>query len=347
MNQILITGANGWLGKRLARLIAQREIDPSILSKMPQDTSLRCLVLPSENPEELRAMGAEVISGDVRNAADCAAFCKGAEGAVLIHTAGVIHPQRVKDFYEINVGGTRNILDAARAAGVKRVVVVSSNSPMGVNRSVTEVFDESSEYHPYMNYGRSKMQVELLVKHFEKETGVECVIVRPPWFYGPDQPARQTLFFTMIKEGKAPIVGSGNNLRSMAYVDNLSEGLLLAAYVERAAGQTYWIADRRPYSMNEIIDTVEKLLEQEFKLPVAHKRMRLPNVASEVGFLADTLLQSLGMYNQKIHVLSEMNKTIACSIAKAEAELGYNPRISLEEGMRRSLSFCMEHGIRI
>ena len=347
MNQILITGANGWLGKRLTRLIAQREIDPGVLSNLPADISLRCLILPGEDPEQLRGLGAQVLAGDVRNAADCAAFCADAGGAILIHTAGVIHPQRVKDFYDINVGGTRNILNAARSAGIKRVVVVSSNSPVGVNRSTTELFDESSEYRPYMNYGRSKMQAELLVKQFQKESEMECVIVRPPWFYGPDQPARQTLFFTMIKEGKAPIVGSGNNLRSMAYIDNLSEGLLLAAYVQRAAGQTYWIADRHPYSMNEIIDTVEKLLEQEFKLTVAHKRMRLPNIASEVGFLADNLLQSIGLYNQKIHVLSEMNKTIACSIAKAEAELGYRPRISLEEGMRRSLAFCVQHGIKI
>ncbi len=347
MNRILITGANGWLGKRLAGLIARREIDAGILSMLPPDPSLRCLILPGEKPGELRAIGAQAISGDIRNPSDCAAFCEGAKGAVLIHTAGVIHPRRVKDFYDINVGGTRNILNAARAAGVRRVMVVSSNSPMGVNHAPTDVFDERSEYHPYMNYGRSKMQAELFVKEFEKEGGPECVIVRPPWFYGPDQPARQTLFFTMIKNGKAPIVGSGNNLRSMAFIDNLCEGLLLAACVERAAGQTYWIADRRPYSMNEIIDTVERLLEQEFHLPVAHKRMRLPSAASEVAFLADNLLQSLGVYNQKIHVLSEMNKTIACTIAKAESELGYNPKVSLEEGMRRSLRFCMEHGIPI
>jgi nucleoside-diphosphate-sugar epimerase len=117
--------------------------------------------------------------------------------------------------------------------------------------------------------------------------------------------------------------------------------------VEKAAGQTYWIADRRPYSMNEIIDTIEKLLEKEFHLPVAHKRLRLPNIASEISYLADNVIQSLGLYNQKIHVLSEMNKTIACTITKAKAELGYNPRMSLEEGMRRSLAFCIDHGIQI
>ena len=70
-------------------------------------------------------------------------------------------------------------------------------------------------------------------------------------------------------------------------------------------------------------------------------------VASEVATLADATLQWLGLYNQKIHVLSEMNKTIACSITKAEKELGYQPKIALEEGMRRSLAWCIEQGIRI
>ena len=150
----------------------------------------------------------------------------------------------------------------------------------------------------------------------------------------------------MIRDGKAPIVGSGQNLRSMAYVDNLCQGLLLAAMVERAAGQVYWIADRRPYTMNEVIDTVERLLETEFGHKCAHKRMRLPGLASDVAYVMDFALQSLGLYHQKIHVLSEMNKTIACSVAKAENELGYHPTVALEEGMRRSLRWCREKGIR-
>src|ERR1700690_699756 len=95
----------------------------------------------------------------------------------------------------------------------------------------------------------------------ERKGKIETVIVRPPWFYGPNQPPRQTLFFQMVRDGKAPIVGSGQNLRSMGYVDNLCQGLLLAAMAGQANGQTYWIADRRPYSMNEVIDTIERLLE--------------------------------------------------------------------------------------
>jgi nucleoside-diphosphate-sugar epimerase len=346
-DQILVTGSHGWLGKRLIRVIVERSLDLELVRELPPKLRIRGLVLPGEDATELLALGVEVMQGDLRNPGDCARFCEGAKGAVLLHTAGIIHPNRVGEFYEVNVKGTRNILDAAVAAQVRRAVMVSSNSPIGLNPHSGHLFDESSPYRPYMNYGKSKMQMELAVEEVGRSGRIETVIVRPPWFYGVHQPPRQTLFFSMIREGKAPIVGSGNNLRSMAYVDNLCEGVLLAAYVERACGGVYWIADKRPYSMNEIVDTVERLLEEDFKLTVAHKRIRLPGLVSEVAMLADGTLQALGLYSQKIHVLSEMNKNIACSVARAEAELGYKPRVALEEGMRRSIESCLQRGITI
>ena len=99
--------------------------------------------------------------------------------------------------------------------------------------------------------------------------------------------------------------------------------------------------------MNEVMDTIERLLETEFGQKCAHKRMRLPSIASTIAYAADSTLQRVGLYHQKIHVLSEMNKTIACSIANAERELGYRPAVELEEGMRRSLKWCVEQGIGI
>ncbi len=99
--------------------------------------------------------------------------------------------------------------------------------------------------------------------------------------------------------------------------------------------------------MNEIVDTIERLLENEFGFDVAHKRMKVPGFFSEIALAFDHLIQGLGRYHKKIHVLSEMNKTIACSIAKAEKELGYDPKIELEEGMRRSIQWCLDNGLSI
>lgn len=176
---------------------------------------------------------------------------------------------------------------------------------------------------------------------------LDVVIIRPPWFYGPFQPPRQTLFFSMIKEGKGPLVGNGCNQRSMVYIDNLCYGILLAATQPKAAGQTYWIADDQPYEMRSILDTIESVLEKDFHMEVAHKRMRLPSIASEIAYLVDSAIQGAGFYHQKIHVLSEMNKNIACSIDKARRELGYNPKIALREGMRRSIGWCLKQGYSI
>jgi nucleoside-diphosphate-sugar epimerase len=346
-NRILVTGALGWLGSRLLEVLIRGLPDHEELNKPGTDLRIRCLILPGQDPSPLRLLSDRVETevGDLQSKDDCKRFCDSAKGALLFHTAGLIHPRRVKELYAVNVSGTRNLLEAAVEAGMRRAVVVSSNSPCGCNPHPDHLFDELSPYHPFLNYGRSKMQMELGVNEAFQAGKIETVIIRPPWFYGPNQPARQTIFFKMIREGKAPIVGSGENLRSMSYVDNLCQGLLLAASVSEAAGKTYWIADRRPYSMNEIVDTIERLLEKEFGRKCAHKRLRLPGLASGVAYLADSALQAVGLYHQKIHVLSEMNKTIACSVGRAEKELGYRPAIALEEGMRRSLAWCVAKGI--
>ena len=336
---ILVTGAPGWLGTRLLEVLAAAH---------PQ-TRARCLVHPANDLAELPDSPAslEVVSGDVTDPAAARALCEGAAGAVLIHIAGVVHPSRgTREFDEVNVDGTRHVLDAAIAAGVRRVVAVSSNSPFGFNPHRDHLFDENAPYDPYRGYGRSKQRLELLVREAHASGKIETVIIRPPWFYGPHQPARQTILFRMIQSGRFPILGDGTQKRSMAYVDNVCQGLLLAATVERAAGETYWIADARPYSINEIVETVRRVLEEELGIPCAERQLRLPALVGDLASTADMALQSLGLYEQRIHVLGEMGHTIACSIDKAERELGYAPTIALYEGMRESVRWCLANGLR-
>lgn len=343
-NLVLVTGALGWLGRSLVEALVYGLPTHEALQQPQPDLRIRCLVLPEQDPTWLKDLSpqVEVVLGDLCQMSDCDRFCENASGAVLFHTAGIIHPNKVAEFQQVNVKGTEHLMNAAVRAGVRRAVIMSSNSPCGCNPSPNHVFDENSPYNPYMGYGRSKMQMERVVQQHHQSGKVETVLIRAPWFYGPNQPPRQTLFFQMIRDGKAPIVGSGNNRRSMAYIGNLCQGLLLAALTPRANGQIYWIADERPYPMNEVVDTVERLLEQEFSQRCAHKRLKLPGIASEVALFIDATLQRLGIYHQKIHVLSEMNKTIACTTVKAQRELGYHPSIDLEEGMRRSLRWLAD-----
>jgi nucleoside-diphosphate-sugar epimerase len=166
------------------------------------------------------------------------------------------------------------------------------------------------------------------------------VILRPCWFYGPQQPARQTRFFSMIRKGNPIIFGSGENLRSMSYVDNSCPGILLATESARANGQTYWIADERPYTTNEIYRTVAELLD----VPVFKPR-HIPAISSDICLFIDKGLQSLGLYEMNFHVAAEMTRDIACTVEKAKAELGYAPQIDLREGMRRSIAWCRAKGL--
>jgi nucleoside-diphosphate-sugar epimerase len=99
--------------------------------------------------------------------------------------------------------------------------------------------------------------------------------------------------------------------------------------------------------MRTILDTIESVLEEDFDIDVAHKRMKLPSVVADIAYWVDAAVQATGLYHQKMHVLSEMNKNIACSIDKARDELGYNPRVALREGMRRSIAWCLEQGQKI
>jgi nucleoside-diphosphate-sugar epimerase/choline dehydrogenase-like flavoprotein len=344
---VLVTGTPGWLGTRLVEALVRGLPDDPRFRQPLRDRRIRCLVQGGTDVAPLVALGdqLDVVVGDLTDRDSLAGFCRNAEGALLLHSAGLIHPaRRTADFETVNVNGTKNLLAAAVAAGIRRCVAVSSNSPLGLNPSPSHRFDEESSLHPYLGYGRSKARMEALVAEAHERHGLETVIIRPPWFYGPNQPARQTLFFTLIKQGRFPILGDGLQQRSMAYVDNTCQGLLLAAQTPSANGRTYWIADERPYTVNEIVDTVEQVLEQEFGIACSHRRTRLPAIVGAVARTVDSWIQGAGLYEQKIHVLGEMGATIACTIERARRELGYEPKIALREGMTRSIRWCLAQG---
>ena len=162
------------------------------------------------------------------------------------------------------------------------------------------------------------------------------------------QPPRQTLFFRMIRAGKAPIVGDGGNLA----FDELHRQSLPGPSPGRDDPERRRpdLRARRPTPLldERIIDTVERLLDTEFGRPCATSASSAsPVLAASIASVLDAAIQGSGFYNQKLHVLSEMNKTIACSIAKAQKEAGLPPRHRVEEGMRRSLAWCLSHGLEI
>lgn len=342
----VVTGAAGWLGRALVhRLLTD-----------PTRVHLRLLVHTTAEADTMRQFvtdeggfegrRVDVIIGDVAKADTAARLMHEVEGdADVIHTAGIIHPKKVRQFYEVNTNGARYLAAAASDAGVRRFVHVSSNSPFGTNPDAADTFRHDEPFNPYLGYGKSKMQGEMAINE-AVAAGLDATIVRPPWFYGPFQPPRQTTFFRMVRNGKFPVIGKGEQRRSMVYVDNLVDGILCAELTPAARGKGYWIADQRAYTVAEIVETVGRALVDEglsVKPPTTH----LPALAARAAEIGDRVLQSVGMYQQQLHVLGEMGHTIAVDISRSTAEIGYVPAVELYEGMRRSIRWCLDQGLEL
>jgi nucleoside-diphosphate-sugar epimerase len=332
-----VTGAAGWLGQNLVRALAAQE----------GRRRLRCLVHDATDAPLLEIIDprVEVVVGDVRDPAAIDRLFDDVGGASVMHAAAIIHPARqIRELFDVNVGGTQLVLDRARRTGATRFVHVSSNSPFGANGSSTERFDEDSPFHPYMGYGRSKLEAEQLVRRSYERGDLATVVLRPPWFYGPFQPARQTQFLSAIRRGRFPLVGPGTQRRSMVYTGNLVQGVLLAERVEAAAGRAYWIADAEPYALRDILETVRHALAAEGLRVTGRSPLTIPRVAGVVAEKLDGVIQSAGRYSQALHVLGELKDTIACDITRARTELGYVPSVALLDGMRTSVRWCLERG---
>lgn len=338
----VVTGAGGWLGTALVHALTGD-------GAWTRGGRIRALVTSADEADRVRSVGPSIepVVGDVRDAATLDALFAGLGDHVVdvVHTAGVIHPATFGEFEAVNHLGTRTVLDAARRHGVRRFVHVSSNSPFGTNSHAGDRFRDDEPYAPYYGYGRSKMHAELAV--FDAvEAGLDAVVVRPPWFYGPHQPPRQTTFFRMVRTGRFPVFGAGDQERSMAYVGNLVQGVVLAELVDTAPGLAWWIADARPYTVAEIVETVGRALADE-GFEVSPNRVRVPDIVGRMAEHADAFLQRHERYHQQIHVLGEMNKRIACDIGGARRDLGYEPDVDLYEGMRRSIRWCVAEGLEL
>lgn len=334
---VAVTGAPGWLGTEIVKSITMGVNFNGI--DFPS-RNVRCLVLKDSNYSVLKKLDVDIRFGDVTRPDTLNGLFDGVE--TVIHLCGVIHPSRgTREFYEVNTKGTENVLKASIDSGVRTFIYMSSNSAAGIRRS-REIINECDSPKPYMGYGKSKILAENLALKAAKENLIKATVLRTCWFYGPNQPERQTRFFKMIKSGNPIIFGSGENLRSLSYIDNSIQGILLAEKSEVSNGRIYWIADKRPYRTIEIYQTIAEILGVKDFRP-----FHVPGILSEICMFLDHVVQKMGFYIPEIHVAGEMNKDIACSIEKAQKELGYYPEVELKEGMKRSIEWCRNNGVEL
>src|SRR5687768_7829878 len=236
----LVTGATGFLGGRIA------------LSLKNAGCRVRALVRPGSAIDELEKSGIEIVEGQITNAADVFAAAAGCEQ--IYHNAAVFRTAGHSDshYREVNVGGTLNVLAAARAHGCERVVHCSTG---GVHGHVEDPpADETYRFKPGDVYQRTKLEAELAASA-AAEHGLPVSIVRPGAIYGEGD-LRFLRLFRAIQQHRFAMIGSGRTRLHMVHVDDLVRGLMLAGSNPAARGETFLIAGAEAPTLNEIAASV-------------------------------------------------------------------------------------------
>lgn len=323
--RIALTGATGYTGGHLLRSLLERGDEVSALARPASITPL------------LRASGARVVEGDLGDRAALGVLVEDAEA--VIHVAAVYRSAKHPDSYyrEVNVEGTRRLLEAAAGAGVKRFVHTST---VGVHGHVASPpGDETTPIAPGDIYQATKAEAEGLALRFGREHGLPVCVIRPGAIYGPGE-TRLLKLFRSIRRGRYAIVGSGRPYYHLAYIDDLVTGFLLALERPEAVGEAFILAGVRYLSQTELASLIAqhtggKVLP--FHIPAAPLRW--------AGAVCEALFLPLGMepplYRRRVDFWT---KSRAFSIAKARRLLGYDPKVEVEEGIARTAAWYREAG---
>ncbi len=316
--EILITGGNGLLGRHLVPALQDR------------GDTVRVLALPSENASWLKAQGVEVHRGDVTRPHTLIAPMSGADA--VMHLAGMMGLWRpIEDYHAVNVTGTENVCRAALAAGVGRVVHVSSWTVYGMDLGtpVREDFLLSPFREPY---AITKAAGDTAVQRMIVDDHLPAVIIRPATFFGPGDQLHFGRMADRVRAGRAVIVGSGDNALPFAYVTDIVQGLMLGLEHEHAVGQAYNIASDRPLTQRELLHAIAR------ETGVAPPRVHLPyHPLYAAGGLAEGLAALTR--SQRKPVVTKLGIKLfgtdnRLAIDKARRELGYSPQVPLVEGVR-------------
>jgi nucleoside-diphosphate-sugar epimerase len=243
----------------------------------------------------------------------------------LIHLAGRAHVmhETKNDIYlaykEINVDYTHKIALLAKSLGIQRFIFLSS---VKVNGELSDSpFNEQNTPAPLDAYGKTKLEAELLLKDFCTKNQIELVIIRPPLIYGPNVKAN---FKSLIDLCKKPIplpFGKIDNKRSLISLENLNSFIELCCHHPHAINQTFMISDDQDVSTTELILTIRISLNQRTcLLPISQNFLRW-------------ILEGIGKQNLNDRLLGNLQ----VDISKAKQILGWKPKISFEEGIRRTV----------
>lgn len=320
---VLVTGATGFLGGHLTELLVSNGERP------------RVLVRPGESARRLQGMGLDICLGDV---ADRRALERAVDGVDhVLHCAARTGPWGPAAEYErSNVRGVEALVRTAMAAGVRRLVHVSSITVHG--NDVRGWADESTPLHEEPNpYSRSKVAGERLLERMIREEGAPVTIVRPGWIYGPRDTASFARIAGMVAKGRMFIIGSGENHLPLIYVRDAAQGILLASEAAQAHGNCYLLVNDEPVTQRHFISAIAAGMG--VPTPTRH----IPySVAIAIGASAENLSRLAGrsqpppVMRYGLQLLGGENRF---RISRARRELGFAPQVGLAEGVRRSIEW--------
>ena len=329
--EILVTGGNGFVGHHLVEALLDR------------GERVRVLALPEEDASGLERRGVAIHRGDICRPETLAAPMRGADA--VIHLAAMMHVWRpLRDYLAVNVGGTEHVCKAALAAGVRRLVYMSSSSVYGM--ASHGPVDEQSPLSPFDDpYPKSKAEGDELVQRMIAEEGLPAVIIRPDQIFGPGDRLHFAQIADRLRAGRAIIVGRGDNAIPLVYVTDIVQGLLLVLDHENALGQAYNITNDTPLTQ----EGFRRALADEIgaKPPRVHVPYRALYAAA---YAAERLASARrGSHRPPVTRLGVafLGRDVHFRIDKARTELGYTPRVTLREGVRLTASWLAAEGARL
>ena len=327
--KVLVTGATGFTGGHLAQHLSAR------------GDAVRALVRPRSRAKfeasALPALGVVAVEGDLTEAG---AVKRAADGVdVVYHIAATYREAGQPDtaYRAINVDGTRNVLEAAHAGGARRVVHCSTGGVHG--HIANPPANEDAPFNPGDVYQETKLEAEQLARAFGDRTGFDVVVARPIGIYGPGD-TRFLRLFRGLARGNFPMIGSGKPYYHLTYIDDLVEGFRLCGTVPRAQGRTYILGGPRYTTLEQLVQLVAK------ELNVRPPRVHLPVWPFwTAGLLCEMVCVPLRIeppiFRRRVDFYT---KSRAFDTARARTELGFAPKVDLEEGIQRTAAWYRQEG---
>lgn len=324
--RVLVTGAAGFTGVSLA------------LSLAAAGHHVRGLVRTRERLAALEQAGIQTVVGDIRNPAVVQEAIRGID--TVYHLAAVYRRAGVPDseYREVHVDATRQLIELSAAAGVRRFVHCST---VGVHGSVAGdgPATEDAPFDPGDIYQLTKLEGERAAIETAELTGVPLTVIRPGPIYGPGD-RRLLKLIGGVARRRFALLGDGSPRFQMVYIDDLTEGFRLAAESPRAAGRTYILTGDEAPTLNELVHEIAGVAQVKsppFRLPVWPFWL--------AGALCEAVCVPLGIeppvYRRRVKFFTS-NRWFDTS--RARAELGFAPKVSLREGLRRTLDSYRQLG---